>query len=109
MKKIVRLNERDLTRIVKLVIRESNLSPYSDEDSAEDERLERMSNKWRDSFYDVFDFDFEGAFPEYNKESDKFDDNLNDFIVNMIGEDPEHAVKMLRKEPWFRPYRKYLR
>jgi hypothetical protein len=109
MKKIVRLTERDLTRIVKRVIKESNLSPYSDEDMAEDERLDRISNEWRDSFYDAFDFDFEGAFPEYNKESDKFDDNLNDFIVDMMGEDPEHAVRVLRKEPWFRPYVKYLR
>ena len=109
MRKTVRLTERDLTRIVKRVIKESNLRPYSDGDKAEDERLDRMSNKWRDSFYDAFVFDFEGAFPEFDEESDKFDDNLNDFISDMTGEDPKHAVKMLRKEPWFRPYVKYLR
>lgn len=109
MKKIVRLTERDLTRIVKRVIKESNLRPYNDEDRAEDERRDRIFDEFRASFYDVFDFDYDGAFPEFNEESDRFDDNLNMFIVDMIGEDPEHAVRMLRKEPWFRPYKKYLR
>ena len=106
---IVNLTESDLYRIVKRVIKESNLRPYNDEDRAEDERIGGMIEEFRDSFYDVFDFDFESAFPEFDKESDKFDDNLNDFITDMTGEDPEHAVRMLRKKRWFRPYVKYLR
>ena len=109
MKKIVRLTESDLTRIVKRVIKESNLRPYNDEDRAEDERIGEMIDEFQDSFYDVFDFDYNEAFPEFNKESFRFNDKLNDFIVDMVDEDPEHAVRMLRKEPWFRPYVKYLR
>jgi hypothetical protein len=109
MKKIVRLTERDLTRIVKRVIKESNLQGFTDDEMEDEINRERMSDIWRMEFYDALNFDHLSAFPEFNKESDIFDDNLNNFIVDMMDEDPKHAARMLRKEPWFRPYKKYLR
>jgi hypothetical protein len=108
MKRIVRLTESDLTRIVRRVIKENK---WTDEDEKEFKDHEKSLTEYLDDFYSEFDFDYDSAFPEFSSESDKFDDKLMDYITDSKGEgvNPSEAAAMIRKEPWFRRYVKYLR
>jgi hypothetical protein len=97
MKKIVRLTESDLARIVKRVIKES----YEVEDTEE----------YRDDFLMKLGFDESEAFPDFGPKYDKFMDKLDDYIIDSISShiSPSKAVSMVKREPWFKPYIKFTR
>jgi hypothetical protein len=97
MKKIIRLTENDLTRIVKRVIKES----YEVEDMEE----------YHDDFLMELDFDVSEAFPDFGPKYGKFMDKLNDYIIDSISDhiSPSKAVSMVKREPWFKPYIKFTR
>ena len=71
MKRIVRLTESDLTRIVSRVIKEKKES-YEVEDTEE----------YRDDFLMKLNFDESEAFPDFGPKYDKFMDNLDDYIID---------------------------
>jgi hypothetical protein len=109
MKKIVRLSESDLARIVKRVIKESK--EVEDMDMERERDMERDMEEYREDFLMKLDFDESEAFPDFGPKYDKFMDKLEDFIIYSISSNisPSKAVSMIKKEPWFKPYIKFTR
>jgi len=103
MKKIVRLTESDLARIVKRVIKESK--------EVEDMDMERDMEEYREDFLMKLDFDESEAFPYFGPKYDRFMDNLYDYIIDSMSSDysVNKAVSMVKREPWFKPYIKFMR
>lgn len=100
MKRIIRLTESDLTRIVRRVIKEKKES-YEVEDTEE----------YRDDFLMKLDFDESEAFSDFGPKYDIFMDKLDDYIIDSISSNisPNKAVSMIKREPWFKPYIKFIR
>jgi hypothetical protein len=105
MKKIIRLTESDLTRIVKRVVKESNFD--MDDDFEQDMR---KYDEYHEDFYYNLDFDFDGAFgDDFNAES-AFMEELDDYIgyMSSVNTPIERAISKLKKEPFIRKYRRFL-
>ncbi len=99
MKKIIRLTESDLMRLVKRILREDRDGYYDPEPKTKRE----VARKWVESTDDTFYFEFlkkfrnkskfEKMFSEYDSEnSGSYADNLEMFIDEVVGYMPNNGV-----------------
>ncbi len=103
MKKVVRLTESDLIRLVKRVLNEERDGYYTPEPSTKRQVVKQWYRYTDDSFYSEFlkkfpnKAKFDRMFSRYDSEFSDHDEKLEMFIHDMIGSIPNNGVDDIEK------------